>query len=141
MYQDIKLRYKYNIGKNKNYDGFSRIFIELANEKSYDRRAAKGRGENDMDTDLVEREAPMRNEPRDEHPDYTEQEWVDWEAELQEELNWVGTRKGGKGNGKGARENGKGKGKAGKGSGGACFLVRGARPCQGRLQNTCGLEI
>ena len=121
MYQDIKLRHKYSIGENKNYDGFSRILIELANEKSYDRRAAKGRGENDMDTDLVDPESRQyREAPDDEHPDYTEQEWGDWEAELQNELNWLGSRKGGKGKGKGAGK-GKGKGKASKGTGGACF--------------------
>ena len=81
----------------------------------------------------------MRNEPRDEHPDYTEQEWIDLEAELQEELNWLGARKG-KGKVRGAREKGKGKGKTGKGSG-ACFWARGVRPRQGRLQKVCGSEV
>ena len=70
MYQDIKLRHKYTVGENKGYEGFSRILVELANEKVYDKRAAKGRGENDMGTDLVGPEArhPRREAPNDEHP-------------------------------------------------------------------------
>ena len=120
MCQDIKFRHNYAVGENKGYENFSRILIELANEKVYDKRAAKCRGENDSDTDLVDSETrQFREAPNDEHPDHTEQEWIDLEAELQEELNWLSARKG-KGKGKGAREKGKGRGKTGKGSG-ACF--------------------
>ena len=101
----------------------------MADEKVYDKRAAKCWGENDMDTDLVDPEArPSREAPNEEHPDYTEQEWIDWEAELQEEFNGIGARKG-KGKGKGSREKGKAKGKTGKGSGACCW--RGARSHQG----------
>ena len=86
----------------------------------YDRHAAKGRGENDMDTEAVVTEARQSRErpepPDDEHPDDTEYECINYEAELQEELNWLGARKG-KGKSKGAREKGKGKGKIGKRSG------------------------
>ena len=52
-----------------------------------------------------------------ENVEYTEQEWLDWEASLQEELNWLGAR-GKDGKGKGNRKGkGKGKGKTGKGKG------------------------
>ena len=79
MIQEIKIRHKCTVGESKGYDGFSRILIELANEKVYDRRAASRRGENDMDTDLVDPEArgPPRAFRTDEHPDYTERELID----------------------------------------------------------------
>ena len=63
MIPEIKIRHKYTRGGSKGYDGFSRILIQLANEKVYDRRAAKGRGENDMDTDAVDTEARQSREP------------------------------------------------------------------------------
>ena len=44
MMSEIKIKQKYNIGMDKTYKGFSRLHIEMANEKSYDRRASKGRG-------------------------------------------------------------------------------------------------
>ena len=50
--------------------------------------------------------------------EYTAQEWLDWEASLQEELNWLGAK--GKDGGKGRKGKGKGKGKnKGKGKGSA----------------------
>ena len=92
MLQEINLRHKYTFGESKNYDGFARILIELANE--YDSRAAEVRGANDMDTDVADAESK-----RPEHPDYvekeyTEQEYIGYEAQLQEELICLGARRG-----------------------------------------------
>ena len=52
--QDIKVRHKYAVGEEKQYPGFSKILIEMANERTYDRQIAKGR--NDMDVDAIEAE-------------------------------------------------------------------------------------
>ena len=35
------------------YEGFSKLLLEMAHDKTYDRRAAKGRGESDMDVDAL----------------------------------------------------------------------------------------
>ena len=53
MMGEIKIKQKYTTGMDKTYEGFSRLLLEMANEKVYDRRAAKGRGENDMDLDAL----------------------------------------------------------------------------------------
>ena len=49
MMQEIKIRHKYATGEVKAYAGFSRLLIEMA----YNRRAAKGWGESDMDVDAM----------------------------------------------------------------------------------------
>ena len=96
----------------------------MAHEKTYDRRAAKGRGESDMDVDALiaeksEKQQAQQAAPTEPiHEDYTDAEWIDYEAQLQDELDWLGARKG-KSKGKGDRRKGKGKGKDfGKGGGG-----------------------
>ena len=108
----MKISHKYTVGDSKGYEGFSRILIELANEKVHDKRADKVRGVNDIDTDAVDTEVSHL-----EHPDYaekenSEQEFMGYEAKFQGELNWLGTCKikgqGGKGNGKGSGKGGKG---------------------------------
>ena len=130
---EIKIKHKYTQGFDKTYEGFSKLLIEMAHEKHYDRRAAKGRGESDMDVDALAAEKAenqaAENEDYDENREYTEAEWLDWESHLQEELNWLGARnkggksgKGGKGR-KGDRRKGKGKGReggGGKGKGEGC---------------------
>ena len=110
----------------------------MANDRTYDRQIAKGK--TDMDVDAVEAERTARQaahaqaDQRDcGNEDYTPEEWAEWEqlqekkiSDAQEELNWLGQRKGGKG-GKGWRPpKGKGKGKdkerlqTGKGKGDGC---------------------
>ena len=42
LMQDIKVRHKYAVGEEKQYPGFSKILIEMANERTYDRQIAKG---------------------------------------------------------------------------------------------------
>ena len=136
---EIKIKHKYTSGFDKTYEGFSKLLIEMAHEKHYDRRAAKGRGESDMDVDALAAEKAEQQAQQDEaeaadyseDKEYTEAEWLDWESHLQEELNWLGARnKGGK-NGKGGkgrrgdRRKGKGKGREGgggkgKGDGSGC---------------------
>ena len=101
----------------------------MAYEKNYDRRAAKSRGDTDMDVDAL---AAEKAEQQDRHAeleaadnrdygedvDYTDAEWVEYEKGLQDELNWLGARgKQGKGKGKSDRRKGKGKGKDVKGKG------------------------
>ena len=136
MLSDLKIKHKYTQGVDKTYEGFSKLLIEMAHEKHYDRRAAKGRGESDMDVDALaaekaERQAELQaadDEDYGENQEYTEAEWLDWETHLQEELNYLGPRqKGGKGgkSRKGDRRKGKGKGREGgggkgKGDGSGC---------------------
>ena len=103
---DIKLRHKYAQGEDKTYAGFSRILIELANEKRYE--AKHVRGKDDMDVDALGSEHRTQ-----EYPEYTETDAVEYETWLQEELNWLGAK--GKGKGKGGKGGGS-KG-AGKGAG------------------------
>ena len=99
MMQYIKIRHKYAAGKSKTYKGLSRICMEMANERVYDHRTGNGR-RNDMDADALAAEKEQRQaefaaaDYRDYGADqeYTEQEWIDWEACLQEEVNWLGTR-------------------------------------------------
>ena len=72
----------------------------MAHEKLHDRRAAKGRGESDMDVaalaaEKAEQQAQQREaEAADysEDKEYTEAEWLEWEAQLRDELNWLGQR-------------------------------------------------
>ena len=136
MMNEMKIKHKYTIGMDKTYEGFSRLLIEMAHEKSYDRRTSKGRGENDIDVDALAAAAAAATaerrawhgdyEPEDD-AEYSEKDWAEWEleqnkniAEAQEELNWLGARgKGGKGakGGKGKGKGGGGKGYGGKGGG------------------------
>jgi len=125
MMSEIKIKHKYTQGVDRSYEGFSKLLVEMAYENTYDKRAAKSRGANDMDVDALaaekaERQAELqRQDDEDEYgecQEYSPAEWLDWETQLQEELNWLGARskdKGGKG-----RRKGKGKGKTG-GAGGA----------------------
>ena len=48
---DIRMRHKYAVGEEKLYDGFSRMLIALAGEKSYDLKHAKN--PNDMEVDSL----------------------------------------------------------------------------------------
>ena len=58
LMQDIKVRHKYAVGEEKLYPGFSKILIEMANGRTYDRQASKGK--NDMDVDAIEAEKAAR---------------------------------------------------------------------------------
>ena len=96
MMSEIKFKHKYTTGMDKIYSGFSRLLLEMADEKAYDRRAAKGRGENDMDLDELAAEklqqqadwearqaelaaADQRDYGNDgAHPDYTDAEVVEY---------------------------------------------------------------
>ena len=44
MMSEIKIKHKYTSGMDKTYEGFSKLLVEMAYEKNYDRRAAKSRG-------------------------------------------------------------------------------------------------
>ena len=80
--QDIKIKHTHTTGADKSYEGFSKLLLEMANEKVYDRRAAKSRGESNMDVDAraaeksarqAELEAADKNdygEDGEQHPDY-----------------------------------------------------------------------
>ena len=113
-YDDIKLRHRYTLPQDKGYQSFSRVLIELANEKAYESHL-KGKGSDDMDLDAAD--------PHDGQK-YTAQEWAEWaewmasdeyeKEEPQEDLDYLG-KGGGKG-GKGKGKKGKG-GKSGKGKG------------------------
>ena len=104
MMSEIKIKHKYTTGPDKSYEGFSRLLIEMANERTYDRRAAKGRGENDMDLDaLAAEKAELQaayqaelqaqdDEDYGEEREYSAAEWLEWESQLQEELNWLGSK-------------------------------------------------
>ena len=91
---------------DKTYEGFSKLLVEMAYENNYDKRAAKSRGANDMDVDALASEKAVRqaelqaedDEDYGEDREYSAAEWLEYESELQEELNWLGSRgKGGKG--------------------------------------------
>ena len=71
MMSEIKIKHKYTSVHDKSYEGFSRLLIEMANERTYDRRAAKGRGENDMDLDALagEKERQHEEEERRQGPE------------------------------------------------------------------------
>ena len=102
--------------------------LDMASEKVYEPRAAKGRGGSDMDVDApaaekAERQQAAPSEPTDrDHGEdrvYSDAEWVEYEAQLQDELNWLGARdKQGKSKGNTDRRKGKGKGNDSKGGGG-----------------------
>ena len=50
MMSEIKRKHnKYTSGMDKTYEGFSKLLVEMAYEKNYDRRAAKSRGDTDME--------------------------------------------------------------------------------------------
>ena len=55
----------------KTYEGFSKLLLEMANEKTYDRRAATGRGESDMDVDALAAGTLQQ-----------QADWQAWQAEL-----------------------------------------------------------
>ena len=103
---------------DKTNDVFFKLLLEMAHEKIYDRRTARGRGGSDMDVDALaaeklQQQADWETKQRElaaadqrdygsdgaAHPKYTDAEWVDYEKGLQDELNWLGAR--GKGKGKG----------------------------------------
>ena len=110
----------------------------MANGRTYDRHASKGK--NDMDVDAIDAEKAAgqaayaeadKKDYGDE--DYTPEEWAEWEqlqekkiADAQEELNWLGQRKGGNAGKAWRPPKGKGKGKdkerlqKGKGKGDSC---------------------
>ena len=68
LMSEIKIKHKYTSGPDKSYEGFSRLLIEM--ERTYDRRAAKGRGENDMDLDtLASERAEQQSAPQAEEED------------------------------------------------------------------------
>ena len=67
MMQDINIMHKYMTGSDKSYEGFSRLLIEMANEKTYDRRAAKSCGENDMDLDALAAEKLQQRKKNTQH--------------------------------------------------------------------------
>ncbi len=52
--QDLKVRHKDAVVEEHQHPGFSKILIEMANERTYDQQIAKGR--NDMDVDALEAE-------------------------------------------------------------------------------------
>ena len=70
---EIKLKHKYARGEDKTYNGFSRILIELADEKRYE---AKSRGKDDMDVDALARREP--DDRRREEPQAEEDEWDEY---------------------------------------------------------------
>ena len=118
---EVKLKHKYAQGVDKTYAGFTRILIELANEKRYDNRN-KTRGKDDMDVDALARqkredqrqgdddEYGPADEDDDEYDEEECREYADW---LQEEISWLGA----KGKGKKGKGKGKGKGPTGPSSG------------------------
>ena len=147
MMSEIKIKHKYTTGVDKTYEGFSKLLVDMANEKVYDRRAARGRGESDMDFDALPAEKLQQQEEHaarqadlaaadqrnyggeSAHPDYTDAEWVEYEKGLQDELSWLGARGKGKGKGgnKGDGRKGKGKGEDfGKGGGGGQGYSKGS---------------
>ena len=97
----------------------------MANERTYDRQAAKGK--NDMDVDAIEAEKAARQAAYEQADrkdygveEYTPEDWVEWEqlqekriGEAQDELNFLGQRaKSGKAGKNGVLRKGKAKAKA-----------------------------
>ena len=60
MMSDIKIKHKHTAGFDNTYDGFSRLLLEMADEKVCDRCAATGRGDFDMDVDALAAEKAAR---------------------------------------------------------------------------------
>ena len=95
MMREIKIQPQYTIGFDKTYEGFSRLLIEMANEKSYDKRASKSRSENDMDVDALVASAAAAAEKAAWHgeyepeydAEYSEKEWADWEFEQDKKIS------------------------------------------------------
>ena len=105
-------------GSTKTYDSLVAQLLSIGNEERYNAR----RGPDDMDTDAVEaaRAKSLEGKPANHDDfDYTDEQWAAHAQELQEELDWLGQQKGGKGR----KGGGKGKGgkypSGGKGVGGA----------------------
>ena len=83
------MRHRCAAEADKTYEKFSRIIIELANEKRYDSLRAKNHGgQKDMDCDPVEEE---QRDGGEKHPDYghpgeqvehSAKEWAEYEIEL-----------------------------------------------------------
>ena len=132
MMSEIEIKHKYNSGMDKTYEGFSKLLVEMAYEKNYDRRAAKSLGDTDMDVDALAAEKEERQQQHaarqaeleaEDHRDYgedveyTAEERVEYEKGLQDELNRLGTRGGKQGKGKGKNGKGKGKDRNAKGTG------------------------
>ena len=111
--------YKYRMSPEKDYFRFSRQLIEFGTERRYEARRSGG---NDMDVDALANVEGDRSKlvplcPPCE-PQYTAELWKGYEAQLQEELNWLGNRGGGKGKGKGKTN---GNADAGKGGTSRCL--------------------
>ena len=130
MMSEIKIKHKYTSGMDKTYEGFSKLLVEMAYEKNYDRRAAKSRGDTDMDVDALAaekeerqqqqhaaRQAELEADDYGENVGYTDAEWVEYEKGPQDELNWLGARGGKQGKGKGKKGKGKDKDRNAKGKG------------------------
>ena len=115
---EVKLKHKYAQGVDKTYAGFSRILIELADEKRHE-IDSRGRGKDDMNVDALARQKRDEEyEPTEEEYEFTEEENREYGEWLQEEISWLGAK--GKGRGKGKNRGGKnggGKGPTGAGNG------------------------
>ena len=83
LMQDIKVRHKYAVGLEKQYPGFSKILIEMAKERTYDRQIAKANNDMDIDALAAEKAARQAEYAEADHRDYGEEEyapeeWVEW---------------------------------------------------------------
>ena len=82
----------FRMGTRNNYVEFSHDLIEFANNTRYDAGMhANRKGPNDMDVDAAERER-MKGLWREDREDeeYTDAEWEEYKAWLEEEVNWLG---------------------------------------------------
>ena len=109
--------YKYRMNPEKDYARFSVQLKDFGMEKRYESRRSPGG--NDMDCDNAEAESKGGPTAPPDNGEYTDQQWQEYyvyvESQVaanQEELNWMGKSKGGKG------EKGKSKGDKGKSGGG-----------------------
>ena len=100
---EVRMRHRTARPEDKNYRMFSKVLIEIATQKNYD--AARAKDPDAMDLgDVSPGTGYEPVEPgQDWQPEYTDQEWADNEEHLQEELNYLGQRKGNKGGGKGGK--------------------------------------
>ena len=110
---------KYRISAEKDYTRFSQQLVDFANQVRYDARRVAS--PDDMEVDQATRSGRFADERtrldyyKSEYernmaaPEYSNEEWAEYVAYCEEQLDWLG--KGGKGKGK------KGKGKTGGGGG------------------------
>ena len=113
-HDEYKMRHRAAPPQDKAYLPFSRLLIELAQEKRYDTMARKN--PDDMELCLADRQE--QNEKSSEKPtaydqDYSNEDWDAYELDLnqknekiQEELNWLGSQRKGGGKGNGATKGG-----------------------------------